>query len=197
VRRASRAVERRKEQWVGILVATLPNWLRPNHITWFRLLVVCPTLAASLLLGWPRWMIVAIAATGFISDGLDGTMARLRSQTSPLGATLDATADKLLVIPALWILGFAKLEPTIFWLLLARDATIVGYTLVALASREKLTVRSSRPGKWYMAAVFCLLLLMLLDAPKLLANVAGTAAVIIGWISLPYYWRRDPSPTKT
>lgn len=197
VRRAARAVELRKEQLLGKLVDAMPAQLHPNHVTWLRLLAICPALAASLALGWPRSTSVAIAALGFISDGLDGTMARLRNQKTAVGATLDAVADKLLVIPPLWILGFASIEPLIFWLLVARDVAIVGYTLVALGSRERLTVRSNRPGKWYMAVVFCLLLALLLGVPKLAADVLAGAAVTIGFVSLPYYWRRDPSPTQT
>lgn len=197
VRRAARAVELRKERLLGLVVGAIPQSLHPNHVTWFRLLAVCPTLAASLLLGWPRWTTVAIAAAGFLSDGLDGTMARLRDQKTAVGATLDATADKLLVIPPLWILGFASIEPLIFWLLVARDVTIIGYTLVALRSRERLTVRSNRPGKWYMAIVFCLLLALLLGVPKLAADVVAGAAVVVGFISLPYYWRRDPGTAAT
>jgi phosphatidylglycerophosphate synthase len=124
-------------------------------------------------------------------------MARLRRQQTALGATLDAVADKLMVMPPLWILGFAGIEPLIFWLLVARDACIVGYTLLALSSRERLAVRSNRPGKWYMAVVFCLLMALLLNVPKLAADVIAGAAVIVGFVSLPYYWRRDPHPTKT
>ncbi len=197
VRRAARAVELRKEKLLGFVVGAIPQSLQPNHVTWFRLLAICPTLAASLLLSWPRWTTVAIAAAGFISDGLDGTMARLRHQQTPLGAALDAVADKLLVVPPLWILGFASIEPLIFWLLVARDVTIIGYTLVALRSRERLTVRSNRPGKWYMAIVFCLLLALLLGVPKLVADVVAGAAVVVGFISLPYYWRRDPTTAAT
>ncbi len=197
VRRAARTVERRKEQLLGLVLGAVPKQLHPNHVTWFRLAAICPALAASLLLGWPRWLTVAIASAGFISDGLDGTMARLRHQQTPVGATLDAIADKLLVVPPLWILGFAAIEPVIFWLLVARDVGIVGYAIVALSSHDRLKVRSNRPGKWYMAVVFCLLLALLLGVPKLIADLLAGAAVVVGFISLPYYWRRDPSPTKT
>lgn len=197
VRQLARAAEREKELAVGLIVASLPSWLHPNHITLLRLIVICPTLAASLWLGWPRSASVAIAAAGVISDGLDGTMARLRNQKTAVGAMLDAVADKLLVIPPLWILGFAAIEPFIFWLLVARDLTIVGYTLAALAWREKLAVRSNRLGKWYIAAVFCLLLALLLRVPKLAADLTAGVAVVVGFISLPYYWRRDTTPHRT
>lgn len=63
----------------------------PNFLTGFRF------VAAPVLL-WLAWhdhgmLFMGLLAVAFLSDGLDGLIARLTGQTSEFGATLDSWAD--------------------------------------------------------------------------------------------------------
>jgi len=45
------------------------------------------------------------------SDGLDGLLARWLKQTSAIGIVLDPIADKLFVLPILWLVGVTQQDP--------------------------------------------------------------------------------------
>ena len=193
----AKRVEVVKEYYFKWVIRPLPRSIRPNHITIFRLVIISPVLAVSLLLGYPWWWNELLILVGFISDGLDGTLARERHQATPLGAFLDGLTDKLMVVPALWILGLQKIDWTIFSLLVIRDLIIVSYSAYAVYSRGQKQIKGNRPGKWYMAVLCVLLQLMVLRAPTLWINLTALLTVIIGCISLPYYWQRDTKTTTT
>lgn len=99
----------------------------PNLLTYARLVAV-PTLAAVMFFfegDTARWLAVSVFAFAGVTDFLDGYIARLWGQQSPLGRMLDPIADKLLVGAAL--------------LLLVGDQTISGWSIWAaltILSRE-------------------------------------------------------------
>ncbi|HPU00929.1 MAG TPA: CDP-alcohol phosphatidyltransferase family protein [Bacillota bacterium] len=74
----------------------IPSWVRPNHITGLRLLLVI-TAIIFYLISYPLnvqiWILTAAALTDFI----DGPLARLRGLSSRKGAYLDQVTD--------WCLG--------------------------------------------------------------------------------------------
>src|SRR4029453_15426778 len=127
----------------------------PNLLTYARLVAV-PTLAAVMFFfegDAARWLGVSVFAFAGVTDFLDGYIARLWGQQSPLGRMLDPIADKLLVGAAL--------------LLLVADQTISGWSIWAaltILSREILVsglreflaelnvrVAVSRLAKWKTA----------------------------------------------
>ncbi len=87
---------------------------------------VIALLEQHLLLG--QW----IFTLSVFSDALDGTLARLRKERTPLGAFLDPLADKLLLVTS--YLVFSHLNWIPLWVLVAvvsRDLIILlGWTLV-------------------------------------------------------------------
>lgn len=66
---------------------------------------------------WLRWVALFIFVAAALTDMLDGYVARMWAQVSPLGRMLDPIADKLLVASCL--------------LMLAADGTILGWSLWA------------------------------------------------------------------
>jgi cardiolipin synthase (CMP-forming) len=66
---------------------------------------------------WLRWVALFIFIAAALTDMLDGYVARMWAQVSPLGRMLDPIADKLLVASCL--------------LMLAADGTILGWSLWA------------------------------------------------------------------
>lgn len=92
----------------------------PNLITTLRLLLV-PAVVVALARG-QFGAATALFVVAGLSDGIDGWLARHFGWTSPVGAMLDAAADKLMIVAtvvALVMLGRLPLWLTL--LLLLRD----------------------------------------------------------------------------
>ena len=77
------------------LVPITPKFIRPNHLTIFRILLIPFVLAALWYESW-TWSLVLflVAAT---TDAWDGSLARLRKQITLWGTMADPVADKLLI----------------------------------------------------------------------------------------------------
>jgi cardiolipin synthase len=95
----------------------------PNLLTFSRIAAV-PAVVGCLFWSqvfqggiWLRWVALFIFIAAALTDMLDGYVARIWQQTSPLGRMLDPIADKLLVASCL--------------LMLAADGTILGWSLWA------------------------------------------------------------------
>ncbi|MCG2634544.1 MAG: CDP-alcohol phosphatidyltransferase family protein [Gammaproteobacteria bacterium] len=106
-----------------------------NLITLSRLfLLLMVILVAYWGAGWWLFATVPLLILCFVTDGLDGYVARKRNETSLLGANLDIAADRILEI-SLWIV-LADLDRVAVWVPLL---FIVRGTLVD-------TIRASRSG---------------------------------------------------
>jgi cardiolipin synthase len=125
----------------------------PNLLSLVRLAGV--PLFLWLLLG-PRadgWALVVLMVGG-ITDWLDGKLARLLDQYSPLGALLDPAVDRLYILAALLALAVRGAVP--WWavaVLVGRDA-VLAVCLVVLRRRGYAPFRVTYLGK---AATFLLL----------------------------------------
>jgi cardiolipin synthase len=95
-----------------------------NQITILRLVFV-PVFAILVIdrnYGWA----LGVLALAAVSDVVDGTVARIFHQESPLGVALDPIADKILMTTAYLVLAFRDALP--WWLtilVLSRDVAIV------------------------------------------------------------------------
>ncbi len=101
-----------------LLLFLFPAWIKPNHITFLRFLLVCLAIILFLTenpIHHQAWILVIAAVTDFI----DGILARARKQSSRTGAYLDHATD--------WFLGawtgvlvlINGLLPTLFIVLIA------------------------------------------------------------------------------
>jgi phosphatidylglycerophosphate synthase len=111
--------EQTRDRILGPLILfVIPPWIKPNHITFSRFLLVCLAMGmffAGSPIQHQAWVLVAAAVT----DCLDGILARARKQISRKGAYLDHATD--------WFLGgwtgilvlINGLLPTLFILLIA------------------------------------------------------------------------------
>ncbi len=89
--------EKTRDRILGpLLLFLFPSWIKPNHITFSRFLLVCLAIVLYLAgspLHYQTWVLVIAAVTDFI----DGILARARQQFSRTGAYLDHATD--------WFLG--------------------------------------------------------------------------------------------
>lgn len=110
----------------ALVLPFIPEFVRPNHITVFRMLLT-PLVLWLLWNEWYMWAVPLFIFTA-LTDAIDGGLARVRKQITPWGILFDPIADKLLVgsvtlIVALqyfhpWLVFFAiflDILPSIRW----------------------------------------------------------------------------------
>lgn len=118
----------------------------PNSLTILRILLV-PVFVAFLLSGRYEYALATFLIAG-ITDGLDGTIARVANQRTTLGAYLDPLADKLLLTSAFITLAFLELVPLwIAILVVVRDLALMAATLVAGFMESRVDISPSLLGK--------------------------------------------------
>ena len=100
-----------------------------NQITILRLVFV-PVFAILVIERRYDWAL-AILGIAALSDGLDGLVARIFHQESPLGMALDPIADKILMTTASLALSFRGILPWWFTILvISRDVAILATALL-------------------------------------------------------------------
>lgn len=100
------------------------NWTIPNALTVARILFT-PLFVVFFLDGKHLYALSLFFLAG-VTDALDGFLARVLDQRSPLGAILDPLADKFLLVAAYVCLAYAGWIPV--WLSVAvvsRDVIIL------------------------------------------------------------------------
>lgn len=142
-----------------------------------------------LLSGFIYALCVILFALAAITDWLDGALARKWNAVTPLGAALDHTADKVLIVCVLLALAYAALPLELVAasvIILGRDVAIAGLR-EALGAQGK-TLPVSQLGKWKaaaeMAGVGAFLAFQsaaLLYAPDAVVSGLSWAARILLW----------------
>ena len=168
-----------------------------NKITIFRILLI-PWFIFELLryrsTGVEFHRVLGLLAFGFaaILDGVDGFVARRFHQRSELGAVLDPTADKLLLVSAVILLSLTgiHLTPLPLWfavVILSRDVLLSLGALVVYYTVGLVKVRPRWTGK--VATVLQMSVVswaMLKFPPTFQYWLAVAAAVCTGVSGLQY-----------
>lgn len=132
-------------------------FLIPNLITLSRLILIFPTL---FLLTYHSWYLAfASIIVLFLTDFLDGLLARKLGQTSALGAILDPIIDKIVVLSFFTYFYFMT-EVPIWYLLLVfvRDVSQLSVVPVLLLWKKiPFQVKPKLLPKWGTALNFILL----------------------------------------
>lgn len=107
-----------------------------NKITIARIVLIPPILVGFLLRA-PVWP-VALFVLSALSDVLDGAVARLRGERTPLGSLLDPIADKLLLISSFMALVHLDLVPVwAFVVVFSRDLLVfLGWGVIYILTRS-------------------------------------------------------------
>lgn len=107
-----------------------------NKITVLRIIAI-PLFVIALLEHSMR-IAQMIFVLSVFSDALDGTIARLRRERTPLGTFLDPLADKTLLVSGFIVFTYLHWIPVwIFIAILSRDVLIImGWTLVYILTNN-------------------------------------------------------------
>jgi CDP-diacylglycerol--glycerol-3-phosphate 3-phosphatidyltransferase len=157
----------------------------PNALTMLRIVTV-PVIVVALLDETPNGDVIAAAlfSLAALTDGLDGYIARRRSQVTTFGKLMDPLADKLLVVAALIALvSLDRLAAWVAMVIIARELAVTG--LRSLAAERGVVVSASWMGKAKTGLqVAAIVALIVWDptpvAVDLLVYLAVAATVISG-----------------
>jgi cardiolipin synthase (CMP-forming) len=160
----------------------------PNLLTYARLAAV-PLIALVLffLEGETRnWLALSIFVFASITDFLDGYVARLWGQQSPLGRVLDPIADKLLVgATLLMLVSDQTLSGWSLWaalIILSREILVSG--LREFLAELNVMVAVSRLAKWKTAVQMVALGFLLAgEAGDAVMGYATSVGLVMLWVA--------------
>jgi CDP-diacylglycerol--glycerol-3-phosphate 3-phosphatidyltransferase len=163
-----------------VFLWAFPSWVRPNHLTVLRLLLV-PIILVLLYFEHRGWALGVFAAA-MCTDFIDGTMARHRRQISTFGVYVDPVADKLLVGAVLAWVGHHYLVVQIFLAFI-----VLELVLTAAGATVLLRTGSSNPSNLFGKAkmiVQSVALLLFLIAGMLSLDTLLDASLYLLWLAL-------------
>jgi len=172
-------------------------WTVPNLLSVLRLLSIPVFLWLVLVPEADGWALALLMLSG-VSDYLDGYLARVLDQYSPIGEVLDPLADRLYILAV--VVGLAMRDIIPWWVALAlplRDVLL--WALVPLLRTRGYTALPvhflGKAATFNLLYAFPLLLLGGGDGVvSTLANVFGWAFALWGiglywWAGLLYAWQ--------
>ncbi len=134
----------------------------PNILTVVRILLT-PLFVILLIKDLFPLALLVFAVAG-ISDGLDGFIARYFNQRTALGAYLDPTADKLLLVSAFISLAVLGVLPSwVSVVVIARDVIIILGIAILMLTEKKYAVQPTIVSKCTTTSQIILVMLTLFD----------------------------------
>jgi len=171
---------------------------RANKITIGRIILV-PVFVFLLNASqsWPIRMrlipllVFLIAAS---LDILDGYLARKNQEVTRLGSILDPLADKLLMMTALFIVAFQKLDsfygsvsPVLFYLVLLRELILIIGAGILVLLKRKIQVKPRLVGKTATFVLVVLIVAVLTGLNQIIIDLLTFPASLFVFISLILY----------
>jgi CDP-diacylglycerol--glycerol-3-phosphate 3-phosphatidyltransferase len=132
-------------------------------------------------------LIIVLAA---LTDKLDGVLARKLNQITDWGKVLDPVADKIAVgAVAIVLLILGNIPIWFVVIILLRDILIFSGGMY-IKSKKGVLLQSNEAGKWTVGIVALALFLMVLNAQRLLVEIAVWASVALLVVSFGLYLKR-------
>ncbi len=167
----------------------------PNLISLFRLSLAIPFYFLLPLINQNyvyRIIIISLIIIAFISDLLDGYIARKQNITTELGKILDPLADKILVIIIITQLYLNNMILEFyFWIILLRDVLIFTGGIV-VSKKIGRVLPSNIIGKITVFSIGIYIIILLLDIPKsdIFYHIIFYLSIILSLLSVIVYFIR-------
>lgn len=143
----------------------------PNKLTVLRVLLV-PVFMLVLLMGWSKYIALAVFVIASLTDFLDGYLARKNNLVTDFGKFMDPLADKLLVTSAMLIfIQWGQLPAWLVMVVIAREFAVSGLRMIAASKGTVMAAGLS--GKFKTLATMICIILMLTP----LANISAVNTV--------------------
>jgi len=164
-----------------------PYWPRkiiPNHLTILRIFISILLFVLLFFYGYEnKVVIILLFFIGALTDLFDGSVARGLNKVTELGAMLDSTADRLLIIP----IAVYSLFPQYKWLLLALLLAEIANSFTSIYYKSKeIYLESNIYGKTKMviqSLVFFVILIVWPNNPSKIFIYALWLTVILTFLS--------------
>ncbi len=147
-------------------VIQLREFTYPANLLTLARLLMLPAAIHYLRQPDGRWRALGVFGIAMATDVLDGPVARMRQEVSPLGKVLDPIADKLMINITAVALSQARGFP--WWatsLLVLRDVAILVGGLLMYRRRAEISV-AHPAGKATTLALAVAMVLYLADGPR-------------------------------
>jgi CDP-diacylglycerol--glycerol-3-phosphate 3-phosphatidyltransferase len=167
----------------------LREFLYPANLLTLARLLMLPAAIRYMRQEDGRWRALSVFGIAMATDVLDGPVARMRQEVSPLGKLLDPIADKLMIDTTAIALSRSRGFP--WWatgLLLARDLALLLGGLLVYRRRAEISI-AHPAGKATTLALAAAMILYLADGPRS-GKPALYAALLPFGASLVVYARK-------
>ena len=171
----------------------------PNKLTMFRVILI-PFFVVFLLVDitlYDKWIALAIFIIASLTDLLDGKIARKYNLVTNFGKFMDPLADKLLVCSALiCLVALDKIPAWMVIVIIAREFIISGFRLIA--SDNGVVIAASYWGKFKTTFQMVMICLMIVDIDAIRMLTVGVmwAAVVLTVVSLVDYLVKNKDVMK-
>jgi CDP-diacylglycerol--glycerol-3-phosphate 3-phosphatidyltransferase len=166
----------------------LREFLYPANLLTLARLLMLPAAIRYMRQPDGHWRAMAVFGMAMATDVLDGPVARMRHEVSPLGKVLDPIADKLMInITAIALSQTLEFPWWATGLLMTRDLAILLGGILVYRRRAEINV-AHPAGKITTVALAAAMLLYLADGPRS-GKPALYAALVPFGASLVVYGR--------
>ncbi len=165
----------------------------PNTLTITRILII-PVFVASILYDRYRHALYLFAAAA-LTDALDGLLARLANQKTPLGRFLDPLADKFLLVTSFVLFAVYGWIPK--WLtitVISRDLIVVTgwlllYMITHSAKVEPILLGKAAIALQLLTITYVLVHINFSEVPPLPSSVCLLIAAVTALSGLQYIYK--------
>jgi CDP-diacylglycerol--glycerol-3-phosphate 3-phosphatidyltransferase len=163
-----------------LLINKKPVFTLANVLTLFRLLLLVPIFLLIRRDGHAaQFLVLFLVILGWLTDGLDGYLARRLGQISELGKILDPIVDKIFVLfLILFLILLRDFPPWVLFIMVPRDLLILGGGFY-LASKRKTVEESQVWGKVTTNALTVTAIAYLLRWRPVAPLLLGLALVLV------------------
>ena len=168
----------------------LPNYITMSRIFSIPLLIwILSTSRFPSSNGQKELLASALFIAAFITDGIDGYLARKRGQITTMGMLLDPLADKLLVAAA--FITLVQFNPSLVpaWMavvIIGREFLVSG--LRSIAASEGFTIEASNLGKFKTVVQIVSVVAVIIDHRWKEWPVYGSYFFPLHWIAFLAIW---------
>lgn len=168
-------------------------WLAPNLLSLFRLLLALPILIIFINynnLEGANYYILLIIMVAFLSDLLDGFVARKLNCVSELGKIIDPIADKTLTAIIVISMWYYEYFSDIFLLIIVARDLLILVSGIIVSKKIGYVIPSDYIGKSTIFSIGLLIIFKLSfnNAPGIINNLLSAIVIILAIISLINYF---------
>ncbi len=155
----------------------------PNKLTLLRMCLIPVFIVCFYIdVTWKLYLAAGVFFAAYMTDILDGQIARRQNIVTDFGKLMDPIADKLLTVSALLMLvGEQMLSPIPALIIVAREFIISGFRLVSAEGGK--VIAASWLGKTKTVTQCTAIIILLLDELSL-ALFGFSLGLIAIWISV-------------